>query len=94
VWQGFAKVVEWSANMMEEDAKRKLKAAELQAKKDRLKIWTTYVPPQTNSTAILDVNFSGKVRVGQNCGRPSFSWVADGWGGPCVQSHCVDLELG
>lgn len=56
------KVVEWSANMMEEDAKRKLKAAELQAKKDRLKIWTTYVLPQTNSTAILDVNFSGKVR--------------------------------
>ncbi|KAG0567867.1 hypothetical protein KC19_7G168000 [Ceratodon purpureus] len=61
VKQGFVKVVEWSANMMEEDAKRKLKAAELQAKKDRLKIWTTYVPPQTNSTAILDVNFSGKV---------------------------------
>lgn len=56
----------------------KLKAAELQAKKDRLKIWTTYVPPQTNSTAILDVNFSGKVRVGRNCGWPSFSWVADG----------------
>lgn len=48
--------------MMEEDAKRRLKSAELQAKKDRLKIWTNYVPPQTNSTAILDVNFSGKVR--------------------------------
>lgn len=54
-------MVEWSANMMEEDAKRRLKSAELQAKKDRLKIWTNYVPPQTNSTAILDVNFSGKV---------------------------------
>lgn len=50
--------------MMEEDAKRRLKTAELQAKKDRLKIWTTYVPPQTKSTAILDVNFSGKVRGG------------------------------
>jgi len=60
-----AKVVEWSANMMEEDAKRRLKTAELQAKKDRLKIWTTYVPPQTKSTAILDVNFSGKVRFGR-----------------------------
>lgn len=46
---------------MEEVAKRRLKTAELQAKKDRLKIWTTYVPPATNSTAILDVNFSGKV---------------------------------
>lgn len=61
VKHGFAKVVEWSANMMEEVAKRRLKTAELQAKKDRLKIWTTYVPPATNSTAILDVNFSGKV---------------------------------
>ncbi|KAL5564736.1 hypothetical protein UlMin_027900 [Ulmus minor] len=58
---GFAKYVEWSANMMEEEAKRRLKTAELQAKKTRLKIWTNYVPPATNSKAIHDQNFTGKV---------------------------------
>ncbi|MQL91403.1 hypothetical protein Taro_024010, partial [Colocasia esculenta] len=58
---GLAKYVEWSANMMEDDAKKKLKNAELQAKKDRLKIWTNYVPPATNSKAIHDQNFTGKV---------------------------------
>lgn len=46
---------------MEDDAKRRLKAAELQAKKDRLRIWTNYVPPVSNSKAIHDQNFSGKV---------------------------------
>ncbi|KAL4191912.1 hypothetical protein AMTRI_Chr06g191360 [Amborella trichopoda] len=61
VENGLAKYVEWSANMMEEDAKRRLKNAELQAKKDRLKIWTNYVPPATNSKAIHDQNFTGKV---------------------------------
>lgn len=58
---GLAKFVEWSANMMEEDAKRRLKSAELQAKKDRLRLWTNYVPPATNSKAIHDQNFTGKV---------------------------------
>ncbi|XVF11340.1 hypothetical protein REPUB_Repub08aG0019000 [Reevesia pubescens] len=58
---GLAKYVEWSANMMEDDAKRRLKAAELQAKKTRLRIWTNYVPPATNSKAIHDQNFTGKV---------------------------------
>lgn len=47
--------------MLEEEAKKRLKTAELQAKKDRLKIWTNYVPPATNSKAIRDVNFTGKV---------------------------------
>ncbi|KAJ8752668.1 hypothetical protein K2173_005557 [Erythroxylum novogranatense] len=61
VENGLAKFVEWSANMMEEDAKRRLKAAELQAKKNRLKFWTNYVPPATNSKAIHDQNFTGKV---------------------------------
>ncbi|KAG9447344.1 hypothetical protein H6P81_013472 [Aristolochia fimbriata] len=61
VENGLAKYVEWSANMMEEDVKRRLKNAELQAKKDRLRIWTNYVPPVTNSKAIHDQNFTGKV---------------------------------
>ncbi|KAF8390783.1 hypothetical protein HHK36_025311 [Tetracentron sinense] len=61
VENGLAKYVEWSANMMEEDAKRRLKSAELQVKKDRLRVWTNYVPPPTNSKAIHDQNFSGKV---------------------------------
>jgi hypothetical protein len=58
--QGLAKYVEWSANIREEDAKQKLKAAELEAKKSRLRIWTNYVP--TNSKAIHDQNFTGKVK--------------------------------
>ncbi|XP_044493022.1 ribonuclease TUDOR 1-like [Mangifera indica] len=61
VENGLAKYVEWSANMMEEDPKRRLKNAELQAKKSRLRIWTNYVPPATNSKAIHDQNFTGKV---------------------------------
>ncbi|KAI5411166.1 Translin-1, variant 2, partial [Lathyrus oleraceus] len=61
VENGFAKYVEWSANMMEEEAKRRLKTAELQAKKSKLKLWTNYVPPPTNSKAIHGQNFTGKV---------------------------------
>nr|XP_018439421.1 PREDICTED: staphylococcal nuclease domain-containing protein 1-like [Raphanus sativus] len=61
VENGLAKYVEWSANMMEEEAKRKLKAAELQCKKNRVKMWANYVPPASNSKAIHDQNFTGKV---------------------------------
>ncbi|CAI8619265.1 unnamed protein product [Vicia faba] len=61
VENGFAKYVEWSANMMEDEAKRRLKTAELQAKKSKLKLWTNYVPPPTNSKAIHGQNFTGKV---------------------------------
>ncbi|GAB4847393.1 Translin-1 [Ancistrocladus abbreviatus] len=61
VVNGLARYVEWSANMMEEDARRRLKSAELQVKKDRIRIWTNYVPPPTNSKAIHDQNFTGKV---------------------------------
>ncbi|KAF6144490.1 hypothetical protein GIB67_009589 [Kingdonia uniflora] len=43
------------------DAKRQLKTAELKAKKDRLRMWTNYVPPDTNSKAIHNQNFTGKV---------------------------------
>lgn len=52
--------------MMEEEAKRKLKTAELQAKKERLRLWINYVPPATNSKAIHNQNFTGKV---SNCSR-------------------------
>ncbi|KAG9147424.1 hypothetical protein Leryth_025039 [Lithospermum erythrorhizon] len=61
VENGLAKYVEWSATLLEDDVKRKLKTAELQAKKTRLKIWTNYVPPTSNSKAIHDQNFTGKV---------------------------------
>ncbi|XWS60167.1 hypothetical protein CRYUN_Cryun07bG0012100 [Craigia yunnanensis] len=61
VENGLAKYVEWSANMMEDDAKWRLKAAELQAKKTRLRMWTNYEPPATNSNAIPDQNFTGEV---------------------------------
>ncbi|KAM3268886.1 ribonuclease TUDOR 1 [Capsicum chacoense] len=58
---GYAKYVDWSANMLEVEAKKKLKCAELEAKKTRLRIWTNYVAPATNSKAIHDQNFTGKV---------------------------------
>ncbi|KAA8540590.1 hypothetical protein F0562_024491 [Nyssa sinensis] len=61
VENGLAKYVEWSASLMEEDARRQLKSAELEAKKTKLRIWTNYVPPATNSKAIIDQNFTGKV---------------------------------
>ncbi|KAI5404824.1 Ribonuclease TUDOR 2 [Lathyrus oleraceus] len=48
-------------NMMEEEAKRRLKTTKLQAKKSRLKLWTSYVPPPTNSEVIHGQNFTGKV---------------------------------
>ncbi|XVF09508.1 hypothetical protein REPUB_Repub07fG0099200 [Reevesia pubescens] len=47
--------------MMEDDDKRQLKATELQAKKTRLRNWTNYIPVATNSKAIHDQNFTGKV---------------------------------
>ncbi|GAB4860077.1 hypothetical protein Ancab_011555 [Ancistrocladus abbreviatus] len=49
--------------MMEEDARRRLKLAELQAKKERIRIWTNYVPPPSNSKAIHNQNFTGKVEL-------------------------------
>ncbi|KAK6127910.1 hypothetical protein DH2020_038339 [Rehmannia glutinosa] len=61
VENGLAKYVEWSASLLEDEARRRLKSAELQAKKSRLRIWTNYVPPATNSKAIHDQNFTGKV---------------------------------
>lgn len=62
---GYAKYVDWSANMLEVEAKKKLKSAELDAKKTRLRIWTNYVAPATNSKAIHDQNFTGKVAMSQ-----------------------------
>lgn len=47
--------------MMEEEPKKRLKTAELEAKKSKLKIWTNYVPPATNSKPIHNQNFTGKV---------------------------------
>ncbi|CAN0915950.1 Ribonuclease TUDOR 2 [Linum grandiflorum] len=61
VENGLAKYVEWSANILEQDAKQRLRAAELQAKKIRLKIWTNFVPDPKKSKAIHDQKFTGKV---------------------------------
>ena len=61
VENGYAKYVEWSAATLEDDVKRRLKTAELQAKKSKLRIWTNYTPPPTNSKAIHNQNFTGKV---------------------------------
>lgn len=52
--------------MLEGEAKKKLKNAELEAKKTRLRIWTNYVAPATNSKAIHDQNFTGKVAMSRS----------------------------
>lgn len=59
--QGLAKYLEWSARSLEEKERKELKTAELEAKKKRIRMWTNYVPPATNSKAIHDQNFTGKV---------------------------------
>lgn len=61
VENGLAKYVEWSANMLDVEVKIKLKNAELQAKKDQLRIWTGFKPPMTNSKPIHDQKFIGRV---------------------------------
>ncbi|OEL27644.1 hypothetical protein BAE44_0011335 [Dichanthelium oligosanthes] len=61
VENGFAKYMEWSANMLEAETKRKLKNAELQAKKEQLRIWTGFQPPITNTRPINNQKFIGKV---------------------------------
>nr|KAJ0226708.1 hypothetical protein LSAT_V11C100035560 [Lactuca sativa] len=57
---GYAKYVEWSACIMEDEARRKLKAADLLTKKSKLRLWTNYVPAATNSKVISD-NITRKV---------------------------------
>ena len=59
--KGLAKYLDWSAKYLEDKDRMELKAAELEAKKQRLRMWTNYVPPVTNSKAIHDQNFTGKV---------------------------------
>ncbi|KNA18582.1 hypothetical protein SOVF_069380 [Spinacia oleracea] len=61
VKNGLAKYLEWSAKSLEAKDQKELKSAELEAKKQRLRMWTNYVPPATNSKAIHDQNFTGKV---------------------------------
>lgn len=47
--------------MLEVVTKKKLKNGELKAKKERLRIWTGFKPPVTNTKPIRNQNFSGKV---------------------------------
>ncbi|XP_022684225.1 ribonuclease TUDOR 2-like [Setaria italica] len=61
VENGLAKYMEWSANMLGAETKRKLKNAELQAKKEQLRIWTGFQPPVTKTTPIHNQKFTGKV---------------------------------
>ncbi|KAK9669787.1 hypothetical protein RND81_13G154500 [Saponaria officinalis] len=58
---GLAKYVDWSGKLLEDKEKKELKSAELEAKKNRVRMWTNYVPPATNSKPIHDQNFTGKV---------------------------------
>ncbi|CAI0547988.1 unnamed protein product [Linum tenue] len=61
VENGFAEYVEWRASCLEEDARRRLRAADLEAKKSRRNMHINYVPGAKNSKAIHDQKFTGKV---------------------------------
>lgn len=61
VTNGLAKYVQWSATNLEEKNRKEIKAAEIEAKKKRIRMWTNYVPPPSDSKAIHDQNFTGKV---------------------------------
>ncbi|KAL9229368.1 hypothetical protein vseg_004842 [Gypsophila vaccaria] len=58
---GLARYVDWSGKLLDDKEKKELKSAELEAKKNRIRMWTNYVPPATNSKPIHDQNFAGKV---------------------------------
>ncbi|KAF9609695.1 hypothetical protein IFM89_017894 [Coptis chinensis] len=75
--------------MMEEEARRNLKTAELQAKKDRLKYWTNYIPPTTNSKAIHDQNFIGKVVEVVSGGASLLPMIAP-YGSPLAKGVLAD----
>eukprot|EP00898_Chlorokybus_atmophyticus_P005051 jgi/Chlat1/5547/Chrsp369S00840 len=59
--QGLVKMVDWSAAMLPLEVRTKLRAAERAAKQAQLCLWRNYVPPPSNSTAILNDNFTGRV---------------------------------
>ncbi|KAF0894175.1 hypothetical protein E2562_035697 [Oryza meyeriana var. granulata] len=61
VQNGLAKYVEWSANMLDPQLKIKLRNADLQVKKEQLRIWTGFKPPVTNTKPIQNQKFTGKV---------------------------------
>ncbi|XP_050365704.1 ribonuclease TUDOR 1-like [Argentina anserina] len=61
VEEGYARYAPWSAKVMEEDAKRLLNNAELEAKKTKRRIWKHFVIPITNSKPIHDDDFVGTV---------------------------------
>lgn len=48
--------------MLPDDDKKMLKSLELEAKRSRLRMWTSYIHPPSNFIAIQDQNFTGKVR--------------------------------
>ncbi|XP_063935121.1 ribonuclease TUDOR 2 [Daucus carota subsp. sativus] len=58
---GLAKFVKWSASMLPDDDKKMLKSLELEAKRSRLRMWTSYIHPPSNFIAIQDQNFTGKI---------------------------------
>lgn len=60
--QGLAKYVDWSASYLKDDSRRqRLKAADLQAKRDKVKMWANFKIPETNSKPMLNLDFTGKV---------------------------------
>ena len=47
--------------MLGVETKKKLKNADIQAKKEQLRIWTGFRPPATNTRPIHNQKFTGKV---------------------------------
>ncbi|GJT92266.1 hypothetical protein Tco_1081111 [Tanacetum coccineum] len=57
---GYAKYAKWSASLIEDETRRRLNAAELQAKNTKLRLLMNYRPPTTNFEALIDDNFTGQ----------------------------------
>eukprot|EP00238_Polyblepharides_amylifera_P007388 CAMPEP_0196585856 /NCGR_PEP_ID=MMETSP1081-20130531/52270_1 /TAXON_ID=36882 /ORGANISM="Pyramimonas amylifera, Strain CCMP720" /LENGTH=945 /DNA_ID=CAMNT_0041907545 /DNA_START=120 /DNA_END=2957 /DNA_ORIENTATION=- len=58
---GLAKVVDWSASMLDLQSQEKLRRAERVAKDARLRVWKLYTPPPKTSSSLVGPNFTGQV---------------------------------
>eukprot|EP00899_Mesostigma_viride_P011044 jgi/Mesvir1/19941/Mv13205-RA.1 len=58
---GLAKIVEWSMAMMPLEVKDRLRSCEAKAKAGQLRIWKGYKPPPSNTQAVANDAFAGRV---------------------------------
>ncbi|GKC60630.1 elongation factor 1-alpha, partial [Tanacetum coccineum] len=62
---GYVKYADWSASLIKDETRRRLKAVELQAKNTKLRLWMNYRPLTTNFEALIDDKFIGQMGKGK-----------------------------